>query len=361
MPKPGTLTMKIGTAIRTREAGPGWTLGASVIALAVVLCAAPLCSSVAAQQKIPKSGQLPRIGYLVPGPPRCESPGDAWLGIVAAFLDGLKQGGFVPGQNAQWQPQCFQADTMVPDIVADLLRQGPDVIVVNGTPAALAAQRQTKTIPIVFGGVGDPVGSGIVPNLTRPGGNVTGISNIQRELAQKRIELLRETVPRLRRVAVLIDPIVDRSAPSFWAETENAAGAMAISLERFEASSREEIDELFPRIVASGVQALLVVPGQLTWVERPRIFRLALAHRLPSIGQSGVEYGALMSYDSSLREVYRNVGRYVARILKGEKPAELPVQQPTTFELELNLKTAHVLGLTIPPSLLLRATRVIDR
>lgn len=351
--------------MRTCEARTAWScamaLGAGAVVLALVLCVPPLCRSAAAQEKMPKAGQIPRIGYLVPGPPRCESPGAVWLGIVDAFLDGLKQAGFVPGQNVRWQPQCFQSDAMVPDHVTDLLRQEPDVIVVNGTPAALAAHRQTKIVPIVFAAVGDPVGAGLVPNLARPGGNVTGVSNMQRELTQKRVEFLSEVVPRLRRVAVLIDPILARSAPWAWSEMEKAAGAMAITLERFEASSGEEIDDLFPKMAASGAQALLVVPGQLTWVERPRIFRLALRYRLPSIGQSGVEYDALMSFDSNLREIYRHAGKYAGRILKGEKPANLPVQQPTTFELELNLKTARALGLTIPPSLLLRADRVIDR
>lgn len=333
-------------------------LGALVLSL--ILWAPPMAPGAAAQDyRAQQTGKIPRIGYLVPGPPGCRSPGDEWFGIKDAFLDGLKQSGFVPGQNVRWQPQCFQRELM-PDVVTDMVRQNPDVIVVDSTRPALTVKRATKTIPIVFAGVADPIAVGLVPNLARPDGNVTGFSNVHRELSQKKLQLLKEIVPGLRRVAVLLDPSLEWVAIT-WSETEQAARAMGISLVRLEARSGDEIEMLFPRMGPSAVQALLAFPGPLVWLEGERIARLALQYQLPSVGQNGcARVGCLLEYAPSYTEMYRNVGKYVARILNGAKPADLPVQQPTKFELVINIKTARALRLTMPPSLLLRADQVIE-
>lgn len=333
-------------------------LGALVLLL--ILWALPTVPGAAAQDyRAQQTGKIPRIGYLVPGPPGCRSVGGQWSGIKDAFLDGLKQSGFVPGQNVRWQPQCFQRELM-PDVVTELVRQNPDVIVVDSTQPALTVKRSTKTIPIVFAGVADPVAVGLVSNLARPDGNITGFTNLHRELSQKKLQLLREIVPGLRRVGVLLDPAIEYVAIT-WRETEQAAHAMGISLVRLEARSEDEIEMLFPRMGPSAVQALLEIPGPLLWLERERIARLALQYQLPSLGQIGcARVGCLLEYAPSYPEMYRNVGKYVARILNGAKPADLPVQQPTKFELVINIKTARALGLTMPRSLLLQADQVIE-
>jgi putative ABC transport system substrate-binding protein len=232
---------------------------------------------------------------------------------------------------------------------------------VTGSPAALAAKAATTTIPIVFAGAGDPVASGLITSLASPGGNVTGVSNVQRDLTHKRLELLKEVAPAITRVAVLVDPAL-ALASILWRDTEEAAKALRIRVLRLDARSRNEIDRVFRASSKEGVHAMLVMGSGTFWVEREHIARLAVQHRLPtmlpSVGQ--VEAGGLMSYGAGEVEIFRSAARYVGKLLRGAKPADLPVQEPTKLNLVINLKTVKAVDLTIPPSLLAQADRVIE-
>jgi putative ABC transport system substrate-binding protein len=300
--------------------------------------------------------RMPHLVYVVPGPPAC-----AMTPVGEAFQQALKEFGFVPGESIRWDRHCFQTEDRLPTLIADLVRQKPDAILVTGSPAALAAKAATTTIPIVFAGAGDPVASGLITSLANPGGNVTGVSNVQRDLTHKRLELLKELVPAITRVSVLVDPAL-ALAPTLWRDAEEAAKALRIRVLRLDARSRNEIDRVFRASSKEGVHAMLVMGSGTFWVEREHIARLAVQHRLPtmlpSVGQ--VEAGGLMSYGASEVEIFRSAARYVGRLLTGAKPADLPVQEPTKLNLVINLKTVKALGLRIPPSLLARADQVIE-
>jgi ABC-type uncharacterized transport system substrate-binding protein len=315
--------------------------------------AAPLATE--AQQT-----KVPRIISVVPGPVDCRSPSDEARRVQAAFRHGLAEQGFVPGQNVRQDSQCFQAETQLTAMITEVVRQDPTVIVVTGTRAALAAKRATTTIPIVFAGVGDAVRVGLVESLAKPGANVTGVSNMRVELGPKQLQILKDVIPSMSRVAVLIDPTPESSG-LLWRELQIAADTLKLTLVRLEARSSNEIDSVFQRQI-KGAEALVVVPSGTFWVQRPQISGLAMRNLLPSMFPwvEKIDAGGLFAYGVSDVETFRIAGRHVGKILRGVRPADLPVEQPSKFELVINLKTAKALGLTIPPSLLARADQVIE-
>jgi ABC-type uncharacterized transport system substrate-binding protein len=277
---------------------------------------------------------------------------------AAAIGHGLKEAGFIEGQNVaiEYRSAEGQMDRL-PLLVAELLRRQVALIVGN-TPAALAAKAATPTVPVVFVTGGDPVSDGLVASLNRPGGNVTGISFITADLGAKRLGLLRELLPGAARIAVLVDPkwpLTER----FVSELQAAALAVGQQLIVLEVSSDSEIETAFTTLVQRGAGALL---GGIGLHRLERIVALAARHRIPAIfvSRSYVTAGGLMSYAPSINNAYRQAGIYAGRILKGEKPGELPVMLPTKLELVINLKTAKALGLEVPPTLLATADEVIE-
>jgi ABC-type uncharacterized transport system substrate-binding protein len=298
------------------------------------------------------------VGFLGPPP----SAG----GLVQAFQQGLRDLGYVEGQNIrieyrytdvalQGHPELF------PRLAAELVGFKPDVLVVSVTEAALAAKKATSTIPIVMVSVPDPVGAGLVSSLARPGGNVTGLSRESRDLIGKNLQLLKETLPDITRVGVLANP-ADPLKPAMVADAEKAARSLGVQLKIVEARAPTELEGAFSTIRTDRAGAMLVVGGAGFYLNRTRIADLALRNRLPSVFQNRefVEAGGLLSYAPSTVANYRRAAFFVDKILKGAKPGDLPVEQPTKFELVINLKTAKGLGLTIPQSLLQRADQVIE-
>jgi putative tryptophan/tyrosine transport system substrate-binding protein len=277
---------------------------------------------------------------------------------AAAIGHGLKEAGFIEGQNVaiEYRSAEGQMDRL-PLLVAELLRRQVALIVGN-TPAALAAKAATPTVPVVFVTGGDPVSDGLVASLNRPGGNVTGISFITADLGAKRLGLLRELLPGAARIAVLVDPKMPLTE-RFVSELQAAALAVGQQLIVLEASSDSEIETAFTTLVQRGAGALL---GGIGLHRLERIVALAARHRIPAIfvSRSYVTAGGLMSYAPSINNAYRQAGIYAGRILKGEKPGELPVMLPTKLELVINLKTAKALGLEVPPTLLATADEVIE-
>src|SRR5262249_5487265 len=269
---------------------------------------------------------------------------------VTAFRQGLKEAGFVEGQDVTIACRSAEDQTRLRLLVADLLRRQVALIVGN-TPAALAAKAATTTVPIVFATGGDPVRDGLVANVNRPGGNVTGVSFITVELAAKQLGLLRELRPAAARIAVLVDPRWPLTEP-FVSQVRAAASAVGQQIEVLSVSS--EIETAFTTLVQRGAGALHVGVGTLLASQQGRIVALAARHRIPAIYvlRDYVAAGGLMSYGASLYDAYRQAGIYAGRILKGEKPGDLPVMLPTKFELVINLKTAKALGLEMPNKLL---------
>ncbi len=320
---------------------------ALIVTLALGIFSTPL--SVNAQQ----ATKVPRIGFLlVTASPHWEE----------AFRQGLRDLGWVEGQNIAIEYRWAEGKLeRLPDLAAELVRLKVDVLVAETTPAALAAKNVTKTIPIVFVRVSDPVGSGLVASLARPGGNVTGPTSITLELSGKRLELLKEALPGILRVAVLWNPTNPASAPMLK-ETQVAAGALNLQLQILEARDRNELERAFSALARNPADALTMVPESFFYGQRTRIVDFAARRRLPVMGwaREFVDAGALMSYGPSLSDIWRRAATYVDKILKGGKPADLPVEQPTRFELVINLKTAKALGLTIPQSILIRADHVIQ-
>ena len=280
---------------------------------------------------------------------------------VAAFRQGLKEAGFVEGQNVAIEFRSADNQlNRLPALVADLIRQ-PVAVIVGNTDAALAAKAATTTVPIVFASGSDPVRDGLVASLNRPGGNVTGLVYFAAVLGAKRLELLRQLVPRATTIAVLVNP----NTPLTEAErkdVQTAAQAIGQQLIIFDISSDRDIETAFAAFVQRGAGALLVGTGGFLNSNRERIAAVANRHALPASysQREGVVAGGLMSYGPSISDAYRQAGIYSGRILNGEKPADLPVIRSTKFELVLNLKTAKALGLTIPPSLLVAADEVIE-
>jgi putative ABC transport system substrate-binding protein len=304
------------------------------------------------------TGKIPRIGYLSPFSPTSEQIRPSF----EAFHAGLRDLGWIPGRNVaidyRWAEEKYDR---LPELATELVRLNVDVTLAGTLIAALPTKRATNTIPIVFVGLGDPVSAGLVGGFARPGGNVTGLGGLALELSSKRLELLKEVVPGLSRVAVLANPSHPMAAPMIR-ETHTAARTLGIQLQVLEARRPEELDGAVEAIYRERAGALVVLQDPLFASHRQRILPLVAKRRLPAIYvETGwVPAGGLMSYAPSLPDLHRRAAIYIDKILKGAQPADLPVEQPTKFELVINLKTAKALGLTIPQSLLLRADQLIQ-
>jgi len=294
--------------------------------------------------------KVPRIGFLA----NVRSPG------TEAFQKGLRELGYVEGQNiiVEWRLAEGRFERL-PEFAAELVRLKVDVIYAPADPYVEVARKATTTIPIVFAVVADPVGRGFVQSLARPGGNITGLTNVSRELAGKRLELLKETVAGVSRIGVLTNPATSALT---WPETEAAARALGVQLLVQEAREVGDLEGAFAAMKRGGVAAVIKLPDAMFYAQRRRIADLALKHRLPvmSAFRDFVEAGGLMAYGADIGDLIRRSATYVDKILKGAKPADLPVEQPTKFELVINTKTAKAIGLTVPPSLLFRADHVIE-
>ena len=277
------------------------------------------------------------------------------------FQQGLRDVGYTEGRDVviEWRSANGDYDR-IPELVADLVQRKPDVIVVDSTPGVQAAMRATSTIPIVMATVADPVGSGLVANLAHPGGNVTGLTIMTTDLTAKRLQLLKEAVPRATRVAVLWNPETPYH-PKVIQELKAAALSLSIELSFVDVTTLAQFGSAFPKIRRVHAQALYVIEDGLFLAHRATIIGLASKARLPTIfaQRRVVEEGGLMSYGPNFGDLFRRSAGYVDKILKGAKPGDLPIEQPTKFELVVNLKTAKALGITIPQSILLRADEVI--
>ena len=301
-----------------------------------------------------QQARMPVIGVLSSTSP------DGDLHRIAAFRKGLREVDYIEGQNVaiEYRGAASQYDRL-PGLATDLVRDQVSLIVtLGGAPAARAAKAATATIPIVFYVGGDPVEQGLVASLNRPGGNLTGVSSLNTELGPKRLELLHEAVPKIATIAVLLNP-ANPLAPQLSKDLRTAARAMGLELHVLNASTDREIDNAFLRLRAD---ALVIGTDAFFNNQSEQIATLALRHAVPSIYQyrAFTTAGGLMSYGGEITDLYRQVGVYAGRILKGEKPADLPVQQSTKVELIINIKTAKALGITVPISLLARADEVIE-
>jgi putative tryptophan/tyrosine transport system substrate-binding protein len=296
--------------------------------------------------------KVPRVGVLGGQSPETSPP-------ILALREGLRELGYVEGQNIAIEWRWAQGkDERYPDLVAELVKLRVDIIVAPTTAGAQAAQKATKTIPIVMGFVTDPVALGLVANLARPGGNITGLGVPTPEIAGKRLQLLREVAPTVARVAVLSDP----SQPADLRGTEAAAQALGVHLQVWKVRSGGELDRAFTTIARERAVGIIILGSTTLFAHRARIAQLAVKHRLPTSAWARelTEAGCLMSYGANSTDVARRAAYFVDKILKGAKPGDLPVEQPTKFDLVINLKTAKALGLTIPPSVLGRADQVIE-
>jgi putative tryptophan/tyrosine transport system substrate-binding protein len=319
------------------------------LALSAMLFA--LCSVVEAQQPV----KVPRIGFLSPVSPSATA---LWH---QAFRQGLRDHGWTEGKNISIEYRYAEGKSdRLPDLAADLIRLKVDIIVVSSGTDALAAKNATREIPIVMASAGDPVAIGLVETLARPGGNITGLSQIAAELAGKRLELLKEIVPGLSRVAVLWNP-QGRTSTLSWKEIQLPARELGVQLHSLEVRSSNDFDKAFKDVTRARAGALVIMPDPLFVTNLNRIADLAAKSRLPSIFHltEFVDSGGLVAYGPDRSDQFRRAATYVDKILKGTKPADLPVEQPTKFELVINLKTAKQIGLTIPPNVLARADKVI--
>ena len=299
--------------------------------------------------------EVRRIGFLFYG-----SPGSS--PEVEAFRQGLRDHGYVEGKNVGVEYRFASGRVaQLPKLAAELVSLKPEVIVSPGTPASLAAKQATSTIPIVFAGVADAVGAGLVANLARPGGNVTGLTSISAELGGKRLEILKQVAPRASRIAVLYNP-ADRANVLVLKGLQAAAPSLGLTLQPIEVRDRGDFEGAFAAMAKRGAQALFGATGVLTTEHRHTVVDLAARSRIPAMwgDREFVDVGGLMSYSGSFYGQIRDAASYVDKILKGARPGDLPVQQPTMFELVINLKAAKALGVAIPPELLSRATEVIQ-
>ncbi len=282
-----------------------------------------------------------------------------------AFRQGLRDLGYVEGRNLVIEYRFAEGKSeRVPSLAAELVALKVDVIVAVTTPEALAAKKATRTLPIVFVAAADPVTSGLVSSLARPGGNVTGLSSFFPELVGKRLELLTQAVPGVSRVAVLWHPgfLPERTEKDMLKGAEVTAQALGVRLQFLEARGPADFDRAFSEMTRARAGALTVLGTTMLFNERRRLVDLATKSRLPAVypWREGVDAGGLMAYGPNIPDLFRRAATYVDKILKGAKPSDLPVEQPTKFELVINLKTAKALGLTIPPSLLGRADEVLQ-
>jgi putative ABC transport system substrate-binding protein len=298
---------------------------------------------------------MPRIGWVWFGP----ATAGQLPALESAFIDGVRELNYIENRNFTFEHRFAAGHPeRLPDLVKDLVRQNVDLIITLGGDLAALAKQTTKTIPIVFGVSEDPVRSGLVANLARPGGNLTGVSFLSDELAGKRVELLKEINPKLARVGVLWNPShVDNE----FKEIQSVAQGLGLKLSSYKAQRPQDFDDAFAAITKDNNQALLVVPSRLTSVRREPIANFAKKSRLLMISgwREFAEAGGLASYGPDRDQAARRLAYYVDRILKGAKPSELPVELPTKFELVINLQTAYDIGLTIPPHMLARADKVI--
>ncbi len=326
-----------------------------ILALALGLLAAPL----AAQAQTAAKGA--RIGFLTTG--SVKTPETQVM--LNTFQRELRERGYVEGQNILIEYRAADGKIeRLPPLASELARLKVDLIVAMATPAARAAQHATSTIPIIAVAMGDPVGDGLIASLARPGANITGNTFLGPELVPKRLELLREALPSISRVAALWQPGAygERTMTGMLKEAETAARTLSMHLQLVGVRGPDEFDRAFSTMGRERVDALIMLPSPMLFSQRRRIVALAAKYRLPTIynNRESVQLGGLIAYGTSLDDLYRRAAVYVDKILKGAKPADLPVEQPTQFDLVINLKTAKALGLTIPPSLLLRADEVIQ-
>jgi len=326
------------------------------LGLAIPLFAAGLLSvvlpSAPAQAQESRPGKIYRIGFL-----RAGHPPPSYL---EGFQQGLREGGYVDGQNVVVELRATDGSVdQLPTLAEELLRSKVDVILASAGPAALVARNATTSVPVVFVGVVDPVGLGLVPSLARPGGNLTGLATTSGDFAGKRLELLKAIVPKLRRVAVLWHP-ANPTNPIQLKGAQAAARTLSVNLQPVPLQGPDDFDSAVKAV--RGADGILLLESPLFTTYRAQLAELASKARLPAIyGQKEyVEAGGLMSYGTHFFDLYRRAGSYVDRILKGAKPADLPVEQPARFEFVINLRTAKRQGLMIPPSLLLRADKVIE-
>jgi len=299
--------------------------------------------------------KVPRVGFLFPGSAALASL------RLESFRQALRELGYVEGQNLTIENRWAEGQVeRLPDLAADLVRLHVDVILTAATPAAKAAKNATNTIPIVMVDPGDPVGTGLIASLAKPGGNTTGLSSTTPDVAAKNLELLKEAVPHSSLVAFLRNA-VSPAAGLAWKATQVAAPALRVQLQSVEVRSADEFATGFATITSERADALIVFPDPLTFTHRGQIVDFAAQSRLPAMfgAREFVDAGGLISYGPSFPDMFRRAATYVDKILKGAKPADLPVEQPMKFELVINLKTAQALGLTIPPTLLFQATEVI--
>ena len=326
-----------------------------LIGLAVVLTASLILAPLAAEAQQPAS--VPRIGVLFASTP------DATSHLLDGLRQGLREHGYVEGQHIMLERRYGQAGVeRMSDLAAELVRIKVRVIVAATDPATAAVRQQTQTIPVVMANSTDPVGTGFVASLARPGGNVTGLSALSPELSGKRLGLLREVVPGLARVAIIWNPDV-RGALFDYKETEAAARSMRLQLQSVEVSRGEDLDRAFSAVTNQRAQALIVqTPNPVLFANRSQIVSFAQRNRLPSMyGQKEfADAGGLITYGPNTGDLFRRAATFVDKILKGAKPSDLPIEQPTKFEFVVNLKTAKALGLTIPQTILLQADQVIQ-
>jgi putative tryptophan/tyrosine transport system substrate-binding protein len=320
-----------------------------IFCVVIVAALLALNYSVEAQQH----EKVPRIGFLSTASLSSLSP------RLEAFRGGLREVGYVEGRNITIEYRSAEGKVdRLPDLAAELVRLKVECFVTAGPTPTRAAKQATSTIPIIATTLIDPVGAGFVASLARPGGNITGLTNVSTDLAAKRLELLKEAIPKLSRVATFSDA---RSSSIDLKETEAAAGLIKVQLIPLEVRSLEELEKAFRSIAKSRADAFITDSGGFFNTHQKRIVELAAKHRLPGMytEQEFVLAGGLMTYATDISALYRRAATYVDRILKGAKPGDLPVEQPTKFEFVINLKAAKQIGLTIPPNVLARADKVI--
>jgi len=321
-------------------------------ALAVVLALGLLAAPLAAEGQ--QARKVPVIGYLI------ERSGPT--AFDEAFRLGLRELGYSEGRNVVVEYRWADGKAeRLPALAAELVRLKVDIIVTSGTPGGLAAKNATSTIPIVLASGGDFVADGLVASFSRPGANITGLSVFARELSGKRLEILKEAIPGMTRVAAAFNTL-NPGTRSLFKETEAAATKLGLKVLPLDIHFPDGVERAFSEAVRLRASAVVIISDGATIVHRAQLGSAALQHHLPTIfaNKTYLEGGGLMSYGPDIIEVWRRAATYVDRILKGAKPAEMPIEQPTKFELVISLKTSKALGLTIPPSLLLRADQVIE-
>jgi putative ABC transport system substrate-binding protein len=319
---------------------------AVVLALSFVL--APLAVDAQPSEKVYRIGMLERTSKTLNA------------ASLNGFLRGMQELGYVEGKHFVIEYRSADGlDERFPELAADLVRVKVDLIVTRGTQAILATKNATNTIPIVITGAGDPIAQGIVASLARPGGNITGLNPMVTELYPKRVELLRALVPKAVRIAALCN-MSSPAVPPAWKEVERAARSLGIEAQLFDVRKTGDLGPAFEGAVKQRADGLVVALDTLTQANRQLIVELAGKHRLPAVYASSEFFGGLVTYGANYADVYRRAAAFVDKIFKGAKPADLPVEQPTKFELVINLKTAKALGLTIPQSLLVRADEIIQ-